>query len=67
MRIGGGIDVVRQFLGAGLVDRVHLAVNPLVLGRGERIWDGLRGIENGYDVESEVAESGVTHLTFRRG
>ncbi|CAN7455145.1 dihydrofolate reductase family protein [Microbacterium foliorum] len=67
VRIGGGIDVVRQFLGAGLVDRVHLAVNPLVLGRGERIWDGLRGIENGYDVESEVAESGVTHLTFRRG
>ena len=46
---------------------MHLAVNPLVLGRGERIWDGLRGIENGYDVESEVAESGVTHLTFRRG
>lgn len=66
VRIGGGVDVVRQFLGAGLVDRVHLAVNPLVLGSGERIWDGLRGIENGYDVESEVAESGVTHLTFRR-
>ncbi|WP_311244734.1 dihydrofolate reductase family protein [Microbacterium sp. WCS2018Hpa-23] len=66
VRIGGGIDVVRQFLRAGLVDRVHLAVAPLVLGSGERIWDGLRGIENGYDVESEVAESGVTHLTFRR-
>ncbi len=66
VRIGGGIDVVRQFLRAGLVDRVHLAVAPLVLGSGERIWDGLRGIENGYDVASEVAESGVTHLTFRR-
>ena len=66
VRIGGGVDVVRQFLGAGLVDRLHLAVVPIVLGRGERIWDGLRGLERGYDVSSEVAESGVTHLTFRR-
>jgi len=66
VRIGGGIDVVRQFLRAGLVDRVHLAVAPLVLGSGERIWDGLRGLEKGYDVASEVAESGVTHLTFTR-
>ena len=66
VRIGGGIDVVRQFLAAGLVDRLHLAVAPIVLGRGERIWDGLRGIENDYTVSSEVAESGVTHVTFRR-
>jgi dihydrofolate reductase len=66
VRIGGGIDVVRQFLRAGLVDRLHLAVAPIVLGRGERIWDGLRGIENDYTVSSEVAESGVTHVTFRR-
>ncbi|GAA2886068.1 dihydrofolate reductase family protein [Microbacterium esteraromaticum] len=66
VRIGGGIDVVRQFLKAGLVDRLHLAVAPIVLGRGERIWDDLRGIENDYSISSEVAESGVTHITFRR-
>lgn len=66
VRVGGGIDVVRQFLKAGLVDRLHLAVAPIVLGRGERIWDDLRGIENDYEVSSEVAESGVTHVTFRR-
>lgn len=66
VRIGGGIDVVRQFLKAGLVDRLHLAVAPIVLGRGERIWDDLRGLENDYSVSSEVAESGVTHVTFRR-
>jgi len=66
VRIGGGVDVVRQFLQAGLVDRVHLAVNPLVIGSGERIWDGLRGIENDYALHTEVAESGVAHLTFRR-
>ena len=66
VRIGGGIDVVRQFLTAGLVDRLHLAVAPIVLGRGERIWDDLRGIENDYSISSEVAESGVTHVTFQR-
>jgi dihydrofolate reductase len=66
VRIGGGVRVVRQFLRAGLVDRIHFAVAPLVLGSGERIWDGLRGIENGYEFRSEVAESGVTHLTFER-
>lgn len=67
VRIGGGVDVVRQFLAARLVDRVHLAVAPIVLGRGERIWDGLRGIENDYAVSSETAESGTIHLTFVKG
>jgi dihydrofolate reductase len=66
VRIGGGVDVVRQFLRAGLIDRMHLAVAPLVIGSGERIWDGLRGIEDDYAVRSEVAESGVTHVTFTR-
>lgn len=57
---------MRQFLQAGLIDRLHLAVAPLVIGSGENIWDGLRGIENDYAVSSEVAESGVTHVTFTR-
>ena len=66
VRIGGGVETVRQFLYAGLVDRLHLAVNPLVIGSGERIWDDLRGIEKDYGFHAEVAESGVTHVTFRR-
>lgn len=66
VRIGGGVDVVRQFLHARLIDRLHLGVSPLVIGSGKRIWDDLRGIENEYAVSSEVAESGVTHVTFAR-
>lgn len=66
VRIGGGVDVVRQFLRARLVDRLHLAVAPVVIGSGERIWDGLDGLDLDYDVRSELAESGVTHLTFER-
>jgi dihydrofolate reductase len=66
VRIGGGPTVVRDFLKAGLVDRLHVAITPILLGRGIRLWDDLRGLEAGYTVNSETAESGVIHLTFRR-
>lgn len=66
VRIGGGATVVRDFLAAGLVDRLHVAIVPILLGRGIRLWDGMRGWEDGYDVRAEAAESGVTHLTFSR-
>ncbi|MBO0981627.1 dihydrofolate reductase family protein [Microbacterium sp. SD291] len=66
VRVGGGVEVARSFIAARLVDRLHLAVVPIVLGRGQRIWDDLRGLENDYDISSEVAESGVTHVTFTR-
>jgi dihydrofolate reductase len=66
VRIGGGVSVVRTFLAAGLVDQLHVAVVPILLGRGQRLWDDLRGLEQHYTVTAEAAESGVTHLTFRR-
>lgn len=66
VRIGGGATVVREFLAAGLVDHMHLVQVPIVLGRGVRLWDGLEGIEDAFDVEAVSSPSGVTHLTFRR-
>ncbi|BBH16778.1 DNA-binding protein [Nocardioides baekrokdamisoli] len=66
VRIGGGLSTVRDFLQAGLVDRLHVAIAPILLGRGIRLWDDLRGLEEGYAVATETAESGVVHLTFRR-
>lgn len=66
VRIGGGPTVVRDFLKAGLVDQLHVAIAPILLGRGIRLWDDLRGRESGYDVEVAGAESGTTHVTFRR-
>ena len=46
---------------------MHLVVVPIVLGRGVRLWDGLEGVEAGYDVEVVSSPSGVVHLTFTRG
>ena len=66
VRIGGGPTVVRDYLKAGLVDRLHVAITPILLGRGIRLWDDLRGLEAGYTVTSETAESGIIHLTFQR-
>lgn len=66
VRIGGGTGTVRDFLRAGLVDHLHVAMSPVVLGAGDRLWDELRSFDTGYDVTTEVAESGVVHVTFRR-
>ena len=66
VRVGGGATVVRDYLKAGLVDRLHVAIAPILLGRGIRLWDDLRGFEAGYTVKSETAESGTIHVTFQR-
>lgn len=65
VRIGGGATVVRDFLKAGLIDQLHVAITPILLGRGIRLWDDLRELESDYAVSSEVAESGIIHVTFQ--
>ncbi len=67
IRLGGGPSTVREFLAADLVDHLHIAVVPIVLGRGEPLWQGLEGLEKRFaEVESVSSPSGVTHLTFTR-
>jgi dihydrofolate reductase len=66
VRIGGGVETVREFLLADLVDHLHLVEVPIVLGRGERLWDGLEGIEERFAVETVASPSGVVHRTFSR-
>ncbi|MCQ1957549.1 dihydrofolate reductase family protein [Arthrobacter sp. zg-Y826] len=66
VRVGGGASTVRDFLRAGLVDDLHVAIAPIILGRGVRLWDDLRGLEADCQVTSESAPSGTTHVTFRR-
>ena len=65
VRVGGGPTVVKSFLAAGLVDQLHVGIAPILLGRGINLWEGLRGLEDAYDVSAEAAESGTVHLTFR--
>jgi dihydrofolate reductase len=66
VRIGGGVSTVRQFLAADLIDYMHVAVVPIVLGRGERLWVGHEDLDRRFTVETVSSPSGVTHLTFTR-
>ncbi|QWB21518.1 MULTISPECIES: dihydrofolate reductase family protein [Streptomyces] len=66
VRIGGGPTVVRDFLAARLIDHLHVTVTPILLGRGVRLWDGLEGLEEDYEVEATSSPGGVMHLTLTR-
>jgi dihydrofolate reductase len=66
VRIGGGPTTVRAFLRAGLVDDLHVAVSPILLGGGIRLWDDLRGLEDSHKVTVQVADTGVVHYSFNR-
>ena len=67
VRIGGGPATIREFLAAGLIDYAHIVVVPIVLGRGERLWDGLEGLEERFQIEAVNSPSGVTHITLAGG
>ena len=58
--------MIRDFVAAGLVDRMHIIVVSILLGRGVRLWDGLEGLESDYRIETASSPSGVTHVTFTR-
>jgi dihydrofolate reductase len=66
VRIGGGPSTVRAFLEADLVDFLHLAIVPVVLGSGVRIWDQLAGLEERFTVETVSTSSGLTHQLWNR-
>jgi dihydrofolate reductase len=66
VRVGGGIGTARAFLRAGLVDQLHVAIAPMLVDRGDRLWDDLRGLDLTHKVTTDVAESGTIHVTFAR-
>jgi len=62
VRIGGGAATVRQYLKAGLVDELHLVLVPILLGQGERVFEGLDGVQDRYDVAEFVPSKTVSHV-----
>jgi len=66
VRIGGGPATVRQYLRAGLVDEMHLAYAPTLLGRGESLFDGVDLAELDYRVTEYVAGKRATHVLIRK-
>lgn len=66
VKIGGGVSTVRQYLQAGLIDDLHLAFSPVLLGRGEALFEGLELPALGYRVTQSTATDLATHITLGR-
>jgi dihydrofolate reductase len=66
IRIGGGASTVRQYVQAGLVDELHLAVRPMLLGEGEPLFAGLDWRAAGYECFRHVAGERAMHVFLRR-
>jgi len=66
VRIGGGVGTIQQYLRSGLIDDMHVAIVPILLGRGERLFDHLDGGLDGYDCVEFVASPTVAHARIAR-
>ena len=66
VRVGGGVSTIRQFLSAGLVDDLHLAIRPVLLGTGEHLFNGLDLRALGYECQKSVAGERATHVFLRK-
>ena len=64
--IGGGASTVRQYLRAGLIEELHYAISPILLGSGEPLFDELDGIERAYECAEMVGTRGATHVRLVR-
>ena len=66
VRLGGGVATIQQYLRAGLVDELHIAVSPVLLGAGERLFDGVDMLALGYDVAQHLSSGNATHVVFKK-
>jgi len=66
VRLGGGVATVRQYLREGLIDELHLAVRPVLLGEGEHLWKDLDMTSLGYECVRYVAGERATHVILRK-
>jgi dihydrofolate reductase len=66
VRIGGGASTIRQYLQARLIDRMHLAISPLLLGSGEHLLEGIDLLALGYNTSEQVASDKAMHVVITK-
>lgn len=66
VRIGGGASTIQQYLRARLIDELHIAISPVLLGSGERLFDGVDLPALGYERVQFMASERATHVVLRR-
>ncbi|MCB0281252.1 MAG: dihydrofolate reductase [Calditrichaeota bacterium] len=66
VRIGGGVSTIRQYLQAGLIDELHIAISPVFLGKGEHLFNGLNMHSLGYDCAEHKPGDKATHIILKK-
>jgi dihydrofolate reductase len=66
VRIGGGPDTIQQYLHTGLIDELPIAISPVLLGGGQRLFEGIDARALGYQCVQFVASEKATHVVLRR-
>jgi dihydrofolate reductase len=66
VRVGGGVATIQQGLRAGLIDELHIAVSPVLLGRGEHLFGGVDLVSLGYECVEQVGTPNATHVVIRK-
>jgi dihydrofolate reductase len=66
IRIGGGVDTIRQFLQAGLIDTLHLAIAPVLLGSGEHLLANIDTVRLGYRCTEHLASVRATNVVLTK-
>jgi dihydrofolate reductase len=66
VRIGGGVATIRQYLQARLIDEMHIAISPVLLGSGEHLFDGIDALALGYQCTEHVTTANAMHLVLTR-
>jgi len=66
VRIGGGVSTIRQYLVAGQVDEMHLAMSPMLMGEGEHLFAGINLQQLGFRVAQSVAGENATHILIEK-
>jgi dihydrofolate reductase len=66
VRVGGGAATIRQYLSAGLIDEMHVAISPVLLGSGEHLFNGLDLVKLGYRCGEHVPAPEATHVVLKK-
>jgi dihydrofolate reductase len=67
VQLGGGVATVRAYMRAGLIDEMHVAIVPVLVGSGEQLFAGVNGAELGWRCTEHVAGEGAMHVVLARG
>jgi len=66
IRLGGGVGAIRQYLQAGLVDEMHIAISPILLGSGEHLLAGIDTLALGYQCSERVTTANAMHFILTK-